>query len=65
MDLIITTQETKSLPANHSTADIEALLDHYERTQGETRWQSDIYRAAVDEINRRFEAAFHQMSVKP
>ena len=41
---------------NHSTADIEAVLEKYEREQPETRWHSDIYRAAVDEINARFQA---------
>lgn len=41
---------------NHSTADIEAVLEKYEREQPETRWNSDIYRAAVDEINARFHA---------
>ena len=50
---------------NHSTADIEAVLDHYERTQPETRWLCENYLMARDEINRRFEMTFHQMQNLP
>lgn len=50
---------------NYSTADIEAVLDHYERTQPETRWQSENYRSAVEEINRRFMETVHQMQKLP
>ena len=50
---------------NHSTADIEAVLDHYERTQPETCWLCENYLMARDEINRRFEMTFHQMQNLP